>query len=76
MPKRKDPRLLDEYMTEPEAAAELGLSPKTLARMRRRREGPPFVQIGRNAHYRRTSVASWLLDREIAPVRRGRPSRC
>ena len=35
-----------------DAAKELGLSPRTLEGWRRRREGPPYLKIGRRVKYR------------------------
>lgn len=34
-----------------EAARRLGLSPSTLAKMRVRGDGPPFVKLGRSVRY-------------------------
>lgn len=58
------PPVLSEYLTDQELAAELKISPRTLARWRRLREGPPIVKIGRRVAYRRTSVREWLASCE------------
>jgi excisionase family DNA binding protein len=55
----------DEVMTTEEAAAYLKLSPRTLVSLRARGEAPPGVRIGRQWRYRRSSLDSWLAEREI-----------
>ena len=48
----------------PEAAALLGLSPSTLAKMRIRGEGPPFLKVGRRALvYDPADLEEWLATR-------------
>lgn len=52
-----------------EAAKFLGMSPSTLAQMRKRREGPPAIKMGlRRVLYRVTDLVTWIEDRiEQAP---------
>jgi hypothetical protein len=67
--------LLDEYLTEEEAAAELRRSKRTLSLWRTARTGPPFIKIaGINGQvlYRRSSVLRWLEQQEVQPVRERR----
>lgn len=56
--------ILSEYMTEDEFAAEINKSPRTTARWRRLREGPPVTRVGRRVLYRRSAVAEWLKSLE------------
>ncbi len=50
-----------DKMRTAEAAAYLGISPSTLAKMRRRGEGPPFYRLGlRMIIYRRAKLDEWL----------------
>jgi hypothetical protein len=58
------PHALEDYQSEDELAQELDRSPRTLARWRAARIGPPYVEIGRRIFYRRAGVAEWLLKRE------------
>lgn len=46
------------------AAAYLGLAPATLAKMRMRGDGPPFVKVGhRLVAYRESDLVAWTLSR-------------
>lgn len=56
--------VLSEYLTDKQLACELKVSPRTLARWRRLREGPAITRIGRKIAYRRSAVAAWLASRE------------
>jgi hypothetical protein len=58
------PHALTGYQSDDELAEELDRSPRTLARWRAARTGPPYVVIGRRIFYRRAAVAEWLLKRE------------
>jgi hypothetical protein len=65
--------ILSEYAPEAEVAKQLGKSPRTLARWRMLRIGPPPTQIGRETVYRIDAVLEWLKSRETKIVRaRGR----
>jgi hypothetical protein len=65
--------ILSEYAPEAEVAKQLGKSPRTLARWRMLRIGPPPTQIGRETVYRIDAVRDWLQSRERKLVRvRGR----
>ena len=56
--------LLDEFLTQEEAAAELKVCERTLDRWRRLDEGPPITTLGRRVLYRRSSLQAWLRARE------------
>jgi predicted DNA-binding transcriptional regulator AlpA len=60
--------VLSEYLSDKELALELDISPRTLARWRRLREGPPLTRIGRKIAYRRAAVREWLSSRECEAV--------
>ena len=47
------------YLTTPEAAAILGLSPRTLERYRVTGEGPRFLKLGRCVRYKRVDLDKW-----------------
>lgn len=51
-------------LTEEEVAAIGDLDPKTLARWRTARTGPPAVTVGRTILYRRESLEAWLKAQE------------
>lgn len=57
-------KLLADFLTPDEAAAELKVCARTLDRWRRLDEGPPITKLGRRTLYRRTSVQAWLRARE------------
>jgi hypothetical protein len=57
------PRLL---LTEVEAAAAIGFTPRFLQARRLRGEGPKFVSIGRSVRYRPADLAAWI---EAHPTR-------
>ena len=56
--------LLDDFLTQEEAAAELKVCDRTLDRWRRLDEGPPITRLGRRILYRRSSLHAWLRARE------------
>lgn len=56
-----------------ECAELTGLTEKTLANMRSRKEGPPYVRVSRGAiRYSRKAVAAWLDERTVMPQRAAR----
>lgn len=68
--------LLSDYAPRPEMAAELGISPRTLARLDSLRQGPPRLVLGGRVLYHRPSAREWLraqLQEQVAaPGRNGR----
>jgi hypothetical protein len=52
--------ILEGYLTEDQLAAEIGRSPRTIARWRALGEGPPVTRIGRQILYRESSAKAWL----------------
>lgn len=55
-----DTTALPQIISERELAQHLGLNPRTLARMRDERRGPPHIRIGRKIAYRSADVTAWL----------------
>jgi excisionase family DNA binding protein len=64
VPDTPAPRLLDDYLTVGELAAELGVATITIKRWAALKEGPPFTKLGRRVLYRRASVQAWLVKQE------------
>ena len=56
------------HTNEFEAAAELGVSSRTLRKWSQLRVGPPWTVVGRQIHYSDASRASWLKSCEVQPV--------
>ena len=57
-------KLLADFLTQEEAAAELRVCEQTLHRWRRLDEGPPITKLGRRTLYRRSSLQTWLRAQE------------
>jgi hypothetical protein len=57
-------KLLADFLTQVEVAAELKICERTLDRWRRLGEGPPITKLGRRILYRRSSLQAWLRGRE------------
>jgi Helix-turn-helix domain len=57
-------KLLADFLTPKEAAAELRVCEQTLHRWRRLDEGPPITKLGRRTLYRRSSLQTWLRTQE------------
>jgi hypothetical protein len=66
-PKRR--AFIPGHTPERETAEELNVSVRTLRKWRQIGEGPPYVEVGRQIHYRDESRAAWLKGREVRPVR-------
>jgi hypothetical protein len=63
-------RILSEFLTKEELAAELHRNPRTLDRWDVLGMGPPRTHVGRKVLYRRASLQKWLAAQE----RQGRAS--
>ena len=57
-------RIFDDYYDRGEAAAELDVSPRTLDRWHRYREGPPRTVVGRKVLYHKQSLRKWVRSHE------------
>ncbi len=55
-------------LDEKRLCAELGISPVTATKWRRRADGPPFVKIGRLVRYRRADLNAWIASHTIGKV--------
>lgn len=55
-----------DLMKEKELAAEWLLAPKTLANLRSRHEGPPYLRVLGSIRYSRRAVAEWLEQQQTA----------
>lgn len=56
----KKPEALRDYYTPKEAAAALGLNPRTLMRWRISQEGPPVAHVGKFVYYHIPSLEAWV----------------
>jgi predicted DNA-binding transcriptional regulator AlpA len=61
---RDTPTVDFELLTPKEAAAFLRMSESWLAKARMRKDGPPFIEIGRSIRYGKAAVLRWLKSRE------------
>lgn len=70
---RETPRaLLSGWISRADLAQELEVTEGTLRRWTLERWGPPCIRAGRKIYYRRSAVAEWLEDQEVADQRRAR----
>jgi hypothetical protein len=58
------PTILDDYLSRPKMAEQLGKSERTLERWESLRIGPPVTRIGRELFYNIESAREWLRSRE------------
>jgi predicted DNA-binding transcriptional regulator AlpA len=56
--------LLAAYLSLEQAAAELGVTTKTLHRWSQAKTGPPRIRLGQRLYYSRASVLGWLEQKE------------
>ncbi|MFI1865946.1 helix-turn-helix transcriptional regulator [Streptomyces jumonjinensis] len=59
------------FLSLPQAATYLGLSPNTLYVWRHRRQGPPSFRMGRRVMYRITVLDEWVRAETLRPARAG-----
>ena len=64
--------LLENWLTEDEAAAALRKSKRTLALWRQLRKGPAWTRNGKEILYRRDAIPEYLRANETQPVRERR----
>ncbi len=53
---------LKTWFSEPEAAAHLGISVRTLIRLRKAGNGPTAVRIGHQLRYERAALDAWARE--------------
>lgn len=58
----------EALLTDKQLAERLGIHPFTPANWRARREGPPFIRLGRLVRYSPAAVEEWLRSRTQAPA--------
>jgi len=51
-----------------EVATLLGHSPRTLEALRFRREGPPYVKLGRAVRYDLSELEAWIASNRVEPT--------
>jgi hypothetical protein len=61
--------VLDEWLSEQEAATAIRKSVRTLRKWRRMGVGPPYAYFGRTIRYRRPAFVEHFRESEISPVR-------
>lgn len=54
-----------KWLSNEEAAQELGIAPQTLINWRSQRKGPKSYKSGRNVRYRPADVAAWLENNSV-----------
>jgi hypothetical protein len=65
--------MLDDWMSEEEAAAAIDKTVRTLRQWRRRRIGPPYSYFGRTVRYHRPTFIDHFKLTQVLPAReRGR----
>jgi hypothetical protein len=57
---------LPDLMKAEQLAAEWQIAPKTLANLRSRREGPPYLRVLGGIRYSRHAVNQWLAEQQSA----------
>lgn len=58
------PAGVPDLMKPEQLAAEWQISPKTLANLRSRREGPPYLKINGSIRYSRQACTEWLAGQQ------------
>ena len=61
--------VLEEWISEQEAAAALHKSVRTLRQWRKKGKGPPYAYFGRTVRYRGPALIEHFRQMEITPVR-------
>ena len=67
--------LLADYVSEKDAAQQLGISRRTLWLWRKKRIGPAATFIGVRVFYRKAAISAWLKSRERPMPRADKPVR-
>ncbi len=57
----------DDLLTEEQAAQRLGLNHRTLAAWRQRRQGPPYVKVGKCVRYRVADLEAFTAAHRVDP---------
>lgn len=67
----RGPPLLADYLSEHDAAPQLGQKVRTLRLWRQQGVGPAWIKVGRRVMYARATILAWLQSLERKPVRAG-----
>lgn len=59
----------EEYAPQVEAAEELAVTTRTLARWRAEGKGPAYTRVGARVYYRRSALTEFAHANEVRPVR-------
>jgi hypothetical protein len=65
----RGPPIMEGYLSEHEAAPQLGQRLRTLRLWRQRGIGPAWIKVGKLVFYSRSALLSWLASLEHQPVR-------
>jgi hypothetical protein len=60
---------MDDWLSEKETAAEIGVSVRTLRGWRRKRIGPPYAYFGRAIKYKGRGISDYYESAQIHSVR-------
>ena len=61
--------MLDEWLTEEQAAREIDKTIRTLRQWRRRRTGPPYAHFGKTIRYHRPTFEQYFKSIQVMPAR-------
>ena len=65
--------MLDEWMSEAEASAEVDKTVRTLRKWRQKRIGPPYAYFGRTVKYHSPTFLEHFRSSQVMSVRERRP---
>ena len=65
-------KLLNDWLTEREAAVEVGKALRTIRQWRKVGKGPPYARFGRTVKYRKSALTEYYRSSEINPARERR----
>jgi predicted DNA-binding transcriptional regulator AlpA len=57
----------EEFLTIEGLSALSGKTERTINWWREKKQGPPYVKVGRTVLYRKSAFLKWLVDQEITP---------
>ena len=61
--------MFEDLTEESEFARRRGVSLRTVQRERAKRNGPPFIRVGKKIYYREDAIRKWLLAQEVEQPR-------
>jgi predicted DNA-binding transcriptional regulator AlpA len=63
---------METLLTQRDVAAKLGLSERTIERLRLSGDGPRFVKANRAVRYRQADLEAWIASRVVASTSEAR----